>query len=149
MAPGGPLSGTAGKGGPGKGKRRSSRGSRAHRIGLEGRRGQLAMGGWETPVRLPWLGAAAGSIAVGVPLGQSRFYPWSSAGIPARMGLSRAVAFGSRWWTTAGAVFVTHGGPGDEELGPEAFPNGWHTRLEILRRGGALDLQASWERRAR
>ncbi|MBK6735016.1 MAG: hypothetical protein IPG61_13215 [bacterium] len=110
--------------------------------------GQVELGA-VGPVRLPWLGAAAGSIAVGVPLGQSRFYPWSSAGIPARVGLTRTVGFGSRWWATAGAVFVTHGGPGDEELGPEAFPNGWHTRLEILRRGGALDLQAGWERRAR
>ncbi|MBK7187738.1 MAG: hypothetical protein IPH86_03380 [bacterium] len=110
--------------------------------------GQVELGA-AGPVRLPWLGAAAGSIAVGVPLGQSRFYPWSSAGIPARVGLTRTVGIGSRWWATAGAVFVTHGGPGDEELGPEAFPNGWHTRLEILRRGGVLDLQAAWERRAR
>jgi len=110
--------------------------------------GQLELGA-AGPLSLPWLGALNGAIAVGVPLGKGRLYPWSTAGIPARLGLTRWFSPRSGWWFGAGAVLVAHGGQGGEVLDPLAFPDGWQTTVSIERGGADGGLRLGWDRQAR
>lgn len=111
--------------------------------------GQFEVGA-SGPVSLPGLGPCGAAVAVGVPLGQDRFYPWSNAGLPVRLGLTRWLApGGNRWWVSVGAVLVTHGGSGDGILDGAAFPDGFHERVGVQRRSGGHVAGFSWERRAR
>ncbi len=106
--------------------------------------GQLEIGG-AGPLTLPGLGSCQGVVACGVPLGHGRFYPFSSAGLPLRLGLTRWLALSGDWWLGAGAVLVVHGGQGDGILDPSAYPNGRHLSLTVARDA----LAAGWESRDR
>lgn len=106
--------------------------------------GQLELGA-TGPLRLPGLGLLGAGVAVGVPLGHSRFYPLSSAGIPARLGLRRWLALAPGWWLAPGATLVRHGGPGDDDLDPAAFPDGWQVGVALERSGGAASARLGWE----
>jgi hypothetical protein len=110
--------------------------------------GQLELGA-AGPLSLPFLRALSGAVAVGVPLGKGRLYPWSTAGIPARLGLTRWFSLRSGWWLGAGAVLVAHGGQGGEVLDPAAFPDGWQTTVSIERGGADGGLRLGWDRHAR
>jgi len=106
--------------------------------------GQLELGA-AGPLSLPWLGAFHGAVSVGVPLGQGRLYPWSSAGVPARIGVTRWISPRAGWWLGAGAVLVAHGGQSGEVLDSEAFPNGWQTNVSVERGGAAGGLRLGWD----
>lgn len=110
--------------------------------------GQLELG-VAGPLSLPLLGALNGVIAIGVPLGQGRLYPWSTAGIPARLGLTRWFSPRAGWWCGVGAVRVAHGGQSGEVLDPSAFPDGWQTTVAIEHGGADGGLRLGWDRQAR
>lgn len=110
--------------------------------------GQMELGA-AGPLRLPWLGPVAGAVGIGVPLGQGRSYPWSTAGIPVRFGLTRWFGVRSGWWLGAGAVLVLHGGQGGDVLDPAAFPNGWSSTVSLERAGRPLGLHLAWVREDR
>lgn len=101
------------------------------------------------PLRLPLLGPLAGALAVGLPLGHGRFYPWSSAGIPARLGLKRWFGVRPGWWVGAGVVLVAHGGQGGDDLDPTAFPDGWQTGVSLEHSGLAQGFRLDWQVDAR
>lgn len=110
--------------------------------------GQLELGA-AGPLALPWLGALNGAFTVGVPLGKGRLYPWSTAGIPARLGLTRWFSLRSDWWFGVGVVRVAHGGQSGEVLDPSAFPDGWQNTVSIERGGAHGGLRLGWDRQAR
>jgi hypothetical protein len=101
------------------------------------------------PLSLPLLGPLSGALVAGVPLGDSRAYPWSSAGLPARVGATRWFAPRPGWWLGLGATAVTHAGPGRQEFAPEAFPDGWSSSLVVEHTGRAHGLRLAWEAQSR
>ena len=106
--------------------------------------GQLELGA-VGPVGLPGLGTCQGVVACGLPLGHGRFYPFSTAGLPMRLGLTRWLPLAGGWWLGAGAVLVAHGGQGDDMFDPSAFPDGRHLAVSIA---GPV-LRAGYESRLR
>lgn len=110
--------------------------------------GQLELGA-VGPLSLPGLGRVGGALAVGVPLGHSRFYPWSSAGLPLRLGLSRDIGLRGGWDLSARAAVLRHGGPGTDEFSDEAFPNGWQAGTRVGRRAQRLGTFVGWDVDAR
>ncbi len=105
--------------------------------------GQLELGA-AGPVSLPIIGALAGTLGVGVPLGHSRFYPLSGGGLPLRLEVTRRLAMPGGWALLAGAGLVRHGGPGDEVLDETAFPDGHRLRLGLELAHGRADARLDW-----
>lgn len=111
--------------------------------------GQMEIGA-VGPLSLPGLGPLQGAIAAGVPLGEGRLYPFSSAGLPLRLGLTRWSRLSDSWWFSAAAVLVAHGGQSGDALAPSAFPSGWQAALaaERVGRDGGLRLGWDWHDRS-
>lgn len=97
------------------------------------------------PLALPGVGSCQGAVACGLPLGHGRFYPFSTSGLPLRLGLTRWLPLPRAWWLGLGAVVVAHGGQGDDVLDPSAFPDGRHLAVTIARPAVGV----AWESRAR
>jgi len=110
--------------------------------------GQLELG-LAGVLSLPLLGPVNGVVAVGVPLGEGRLYPWSTAGVPARLGLVRWFSPRSHWWLGTGAVLVAHGGQSGEVLDPSAFPDGWQATVSLERSGPGGGLKLGWDLHSR
>jgi hypothetical protein len=106
--------------------------------------GQLEIGA-AGPLALPGLGTCQLAVACGVPLGHGRFYPFSTSGLPLRLGLTRWLPLAGPWWFGAGGVLVAHGGQGDDVLDTSAFPDGTHLALTVA----SPSLRAGWEARDR
>lgn len=107
--------------------------------------GQLELGA-AGPVRLPLLGTLAAGIGAGAPLGHSRAYPLSSAGLPLRLELTRRLRVSGAWNALAGAGLLRHGGAGDEVLDEAAFPDGNLARLGLERASGTTATRLEWTR---
>ena len=110
--------------------------------------GQLELG-LAGQLSLPLVGPVNGVAAVGVPLGEGRLYPWSTAGIPARLGLIRWFGLRSGWWLGTGAVLVAHGGQSGEVLDAAAFPDGWQATVSLEHAGPAGGLRLGWDLHSR
>lgn len=106
--------------------------------------GQLEIGA-VGPLALPGLGSCQLAVACGVPLGHGRFYPFSTSGLPLRLGLTRWLPLAGPWSCGVGGVLVLHGGQGDDVLDASAFPDGRHLALTVAR----PFLRAAWEARER
>ena len=110
--------------------------------------GQLELGA-AGPLTMPLLGPLIGAVVVGVPLGDGRLYPWSTAGVPARFGLTRWFSLRPGWWLGAGAVLVGHAGQSGDVLDASAFPDGWQATVSAERAGPSGGLRLGWDQHSR
>jgi len=85
------------------------------------------------PFRFPVVGGANYALALGLPTGSDRVYPFSSVSLPLRIELKKAVPLSRSNCLGLVAGYLANMDSGKEFLTPEAFPNGYHF-------GAALDL---------
>jgi hypothetical protein len=77
------------------------------------------------PLRLPLVGLSDYAIALGVPMGSDRVYPFSSTSIPLRLAYRKPVDLGGRRRLDLKGVYLKHMGSGKDFLDDSAFPGGW------------------------
>ncbi|MCK9995086.1 MAG: hypothetical protein KAH56_02265 [Candidatus Krumholzibacteria bacterium] len=85
------------------------------------------------PVGLPLVGWVDYALAMGLPTGTDRVYPFSSMSIPLRLELRKNIQLGRISYLGLVAGYLANMDSGRAHLDPVAFPNGYHL-------GAALDL---------
>lgn len=85
------------------------------------------------PAKLPLVKWVNYALALGLPTGSDRVYPFSSTSLPLRLELKKNVAVGSGAFLGLVAGYLWHMDSGRNYLDPTAFPSGYHL-------GASLDL---------
>lgn len=85
------------------------------------------------PFGLPLLGDLDYGLALGLPTGSDRGYPYSSVSLPLRIELRKDIALGRLTYLGLVAGYLANMDSGKNFLTSEAFPNGYHL-------GAAVDL---------
>lgn len=102
--------------------------------------GQIEIGA-NGPLRLPLMGAGDFGVALGLPMGSDRVYPFSSKSMPLRLALRKPIRLGERRLLHLVGAYLKPTGSGRDFLGDEAFPGGYHLGADFdwyLGKGGRL-----------
>lgn len=83
------------------------------------------------PWRIPLLGPSDYAVALGLPMGSDRVYPFSSTGIPLRLAVRRPISLGGRRRLNLEGIYLKHMGSGKDVLDDFAFPSGWRAGVSL------------------
>jgi len=86
--------------------------------------GQIEVG-TTGPWRIPLLGRSDYAVALGLPMGSDRVYPFSSTSIPLRLAVRKPLDLGGRRRLGLAGTYLQHMGSGKDYLIDFAFPSGW------------------------
>jgi hypothetical protein len=75
-------------------------------------------------------------LAAGLPIGRDELYPFSDVGLLLRADLHKDLRPVPGWWLGLTAGGVAHLESSGDQLGPAAFPDGWHAAGELALRLG-------------
>ena len=78
------------------------------------------------PVRLPLLGGVDCALALGLPTGSDKLYPFSSMSLPLRMELKKIIPLGRTTHLGLVAGYLSNMDSGRAHLASTAFPSGYH-----------------------
>lgn len=92
------------------------------------------------PANLPLLGGMDYALALGLPSGSDKVYPFSSTSIPFRLELKKNIPLGRISYLGLVAGYLAHMDSGRAHLASSAFPSGYHL-------GASLDLYQGRGRR--
>jgi hypothetical protein len=92
------------------------------------------------PASLPLLGGLDYALALGLPVGSDKVYPFSSVSLPLRMELKKIIPLGRTTHLGFVAGYLSNMDSGGDYLTPSAFPSGYHL-------GSAVDLYRGRGRR--
>jgi hypothetical protein len=87
--------------------------------------GQIEVG-INGPVKLPLVTWVNYGLALGLPTGSDKVYPFSSTGMPLRLALKKNLPLGRTTYLGLVAGYLAHMDSGKDNLDPYAFPSGVH-----------------------
>jgi hypothetical protein len=99
--------------------------------------------GATAPIKLPLVSRVDYGLALGLPTGSDRVYPWSSTSLPFRLELRKNYALKGRTRLGLTGGYLAHLASGRDNLDDAAFPSGWHigAQLDFFKgRAGRLGL---------
>jgi hypothetical protein len=111
--------------------------------------GQIEVGA-TGPLGLPLIGGSAYALALGLPTGTDRAYPYSSVSLPFRIELRKPFPLGRSQQLGLTAGYLMHMDSGRDYLTPEAFSSGYHLGASwdlFLGRGRSLGLNYDYQDR--
>jgi len=83
------------------------------------------------PVKLPLTGGVDYALALGLPTGSDRVYPFSSTSLPLRLELKKIVPLARRTHLGLVAGYLSNMDSGRDNLTSEAFPSGYHLGASV------------------
>ena len=91
------------------------------------------------PVKLPLVTWVNYGLALGLPSGSDRVYPFSSTSMPLRIELRKNLPLGRSTYLGLVAGYLSHMDSGKDFLDPSAFPSGYHlgASLDVFRGRGS------------
>jgi hypothetical protein len=111
--------------------------------------GQIEVGA-TGPIGLSMLGMVDFALALGLPTGTDRLYPFSSTSLPLRLELKKTVPLAPRTHLGLVAGYLANMDSGRDNLTEAAFPNGFHLGASVnfyRGRGGRYSLDYDYQNR--
>lgn len=87
------------------------------------------------PVVLPLVRGMDYGLALGLPTGNDRVYPFSAQSLPFRVQLRKPIVLGGGLQAGLSAGYLLHMGSGRDYLSESAFPNGYHLGASLASYG--------------